>query len=193
MQKTSRAQRDDIALRILTDLSALYPALNPVPNVLGPAYGARLCDRACAVLRAVEHLLIGLDGALSQEAWERADLSWKEQRPARTWDGRNTLRQRAGLPPIGEAETRLVGRSYRFPSLALHEHVCLGADLKQLHAALVHAECALGNGFGKAHDLLRRATKAVRVLLQLRSGLDSIVATEQRGGSDRDMRDILRR
>ena len=174
MRNLPRHQRTETAARVLDDVAALHPLISPVPNIVGPAYGAPMCDRAITVVRALEHLLIGLELELPLDTADAGDTSWK-WRHADPHAARAAIRQRAGAASPVEATTR---RSARFPHMTPAEHVILGADLKRLHAGLIAAEVTLANTLGNRHTLRSRAAKAVRMLLQLRARMDTIAAQD---------------
>ncbi len=170
-------KRIEIACGVLNDVAWLHPLINPVPNIIGPAYGAAWCDRGLKVIRALEYLLTGLELALPIADAGATDAPWKNQH-IRAFNGRAALRQRAGEPPILIDDVPNTARGFKFPRLTPNEHICLGADLIRLHRGLLAAEVTLANTFGATHDLRRRAAKAVRTLLHLRNHLDSLVAQE---------------
>ena len=169
--------RTEIAAGVLNDVAALHPLISPVPNIVGPAYGAPMCDRAILVIRAVEHLLTGLELALPIAVADAADTSWKRHHAA-PHAARGALRERAGEPPFAQDDIPHGARGWRFPHLTPAEHVILGTDLKRLHAGLIAAEVTLANTFGARHNLRTRAAKAIRILLRLRSRLDTIAAQD---------------
>ena len=179
------AERDQIALDLLTKLDAAYVLLLNVPNIVGPAYGARMCDYAAKPRRAFERLIIEAHDILSDDAWRNAGgWDWHTGEFLNPHGARNRLRERVGEAPFPEDDPRIRSSfryGERYPVLALSEHGQLGADLKAVHATLNTAICTTGNTWGKTHDLCHRARKAQRVLLTLRSHLDSVVHKDHPG------------
>lgn len=172
------AQRGERYARIFHDLTALVPTVAGAPKILGPIYGASMCDRAIKVMRAFDRLMIGLEDAVTGTQWKALDRSchdhsYRASRP------RDTLRARAGNKPISVDDIRYTVSRALMPPLSLAEHCLLGADLKAIHSAMVTAGCDIGNAGGKRRgDLVRHVRKVERVLLTLRSHLDSAVQRE---------------
>lgn len=159
--------RHEIARAVLTDLAALHHLIAPVPNIIGPAFGATWCDRALKVRNAVDHLMTGIETALPDAF--NPDAAWKRPCP-RPPTPRTTLRDRAGEPPLPDNDRRRPG-----PPLSAREHITLDADLCRLRDGLRTAYVALAHAYGPAHDLPRRARKASTALLKLRNKLNSQV------------------
>jgi hypothetical protein len=184
MKRPTGQQRGEIAARVFRELTRLHPSLDAAPDILGPAYGATMCDRAANARRAFDHLLIGLEDAMPNAMWKVADTTWKGH-IVRPHTARAELRAQAGEPPLAEDAIRCTARGFNFPLLSGAEHKCLGADLKAVAAALTRAECDLANAYGARDNLRRRAAKAIRLLLQLRCHMDSIIHREHPAGIER--------
>lgn len=182
MTNLTPEQRGEVYARVFHDLAALVPIVAGAPNILGPIYGARMCDRAIKVMRAADRLIIGLEDAMPHDLWKTVDRachdhSYRASRP------RDTLRARAGDQLISVDDIRYTVRGILMPPISPAEHGCLGADLKAVHGTLTHAECDIGNAGGKRrNDLLSRVRKATRCLLALRSHMDSAVQREHPNG-----------
>ena len=168
MKRTSMEEKSETALRTSLELATLYAALCPVPNIVGPAYGAAHCKRASNVVRAFERLLESLEFSILRSTYyaNQAELDAWRSYPSR--DARNWLRERIGEPPFTEEQKRSPRHGFD-PPLSAAEHLRLGADLKNTASALSKAEAVLGNAFGKDSDLRRRAARANRLLLTLRT------------------------
>ncbi len=149
-----------------------------MPNIVGPAYGAAHCQRACNAVRAFERLLRALEFSIIHDTYYANQAELAEWRSYACRDARNWLRERIGEPPFTEEQRQSPRRGFD-PPLSAAEHLRLGADLKNTASALAKAEAVLGNAFGKDSDLRRRAARANRLLLSLRSHLDSVVHREQ--------------
>jgi hypothetical protein len=168
---------DDVYARLLDDLIAIVPITAGAPNILARVYGARMCDKAINVSRAVDRLIIGLADGLTDSLWRTRSRTCHDHsyRNCRT---RESLRAAAGEPPLGEyAISR--GYYHRGPPLSAAEHVQFGADLAAVRDALTHAEIAITQAGGKRRDdLLSLVRKAQRVLQTLRSNMDTVVQRE---------------
>jgi hypothetical protein len=178
MNRLTTQQRGEVYARTLHDLTELTPIMAGVPNILGMIYGARMCDRALKVMRAFDRLIIGLEDALPDLLWQSRDCANRDQ-VHRSSFNREFLRAEAGDPPINEDEIRCTMRRFIAPPLSLAEHRILGAKMKAIHNALIHAICELGNAGGKRRaDLISRVRKVERILLTLRSHLDNTLHRE---------------
>jgi hypothetical protein len=167
--------------QIFDNLLPHWPLMQATPNIVGPIYGARMCDRAQRPYIALYRLLIGLSDALPAEIRAKPSPDWAEwhNRLLHPVAARNDLRARSGESPLVYDVMRQTMRGWSMPVLTLAEHRTLGTDLKALHAAVVAAECNIGNAGGPpVKDLTMRARKVRRPLLTLRSHLDSVVFRE---------------
>jgi hypothetical protein len=179
MKHLTPQQRYEIYARISREITDHYLVLVAVPNIVGPVYGAHMCDRAIKPVNAVIRLLIGLEDALPDSLVETAGTAWKNYSCRGLTSPRDALRARSGEPPLGEDAVRQTTRSWSMPPLSLAEHRLLGADLKAIHSAMVTAGCDIANAGGKRRDdLVRRVRKVERFLLTLRSHLDGAVQRE---------------
>ena len=84
MKRTSMEEKSETALRTSLELATLYAALCPVPNIVGPAYGAAHCKRASNVVRAFERLLKSLEFSILRSTYyaNQAELdAWRSIPP----------------------------------------------------------------------------------------------------------------
>jgi hypothetical protein len=158
-------------------IATLCRRIDPIPNIVGPAFGAAMCDTASRAVMGLFMLRIGvgdtLDIAHGEDELPTGDI--RDQQRDLSWPplgARNVLRARAGIEAL-PLDTRL-GNRHRLLPLTAAEHLYVGADIKIIHEGLVRVGCALGK-FGR---LPRLAKTATRQLLTLRSRLDSVVCRE---------------
>jgi hypothetical protein len=169
MTTTTTTQRDEVYDSLLHDLTAIVPITAGAPNILGRVYGARMCDKAINVSRAVDRLIIGLEDGLTDILWRTVERTCHDHgyRNSRT---RDSLRAAAGEPPITEDEIQRTLRRERMPPLSASEHVAFSACLKVIRTAMIRAEIDIRNAGGpRRDDLLTRVRKVTRFLETLRS------------------------
>jgi hypothetical protein len=149
--------------------------LDPIPNIVGPAHGAAMCDMA----RNVADKLWNLRFAIADNAeieFENVDPATRREQQVRREPqiARAALRECAGETPVEvNVQSRRLG-----PPLSVREHFVLGADLKGLVRYLAELHCTLANAYGPSHRIIGHVKRAQRALLSLRSKLDSIVCRD---------------
>jgi hypothetical protein len=161
-----------IITRALTEYGEL---LDPLPNIVGPAHGAAMCDLALNVVHKLWYLRAKIEDEAQVEAdvVDLASLRVARQVLRQPQIARAVLRECAGEAPVEVSRTRKLG-----PPLSVREHFVLGADLKRLVRYLAELHCTLANADGASHDIVGRVKRAQRALLTLRSKLDRIVCRD---------------
>jgi hypothetical protein len=149
----------------------LRRVMGPIANIVGPAYGARFCDKAIAVERALFNLALHL--------CDRDDVRIEHPGDMPTMrDIRVALAARAGEAAPDQTWPRGPVRC-AMPPLTVREHFALGYDLKRMNDELTELCCSLGNERPRVRtEGYRRAERARRSLLRLRSALDAIVCRD---------------
>jgi hypothetical protein len=172
--------RSEVYVRLLHDLSAIYPIVDGAPNILGRVYGAAMCDKAIRVGHTLYRLRTGLEDAAKD--WDSTRISWDapSHRTSRT---RTSLRARAGEPPITKDDPHYSARRERMPPLSPAEHVQFGADLAAASDALSRAERGIAEAGGsRCTDLLSRVRRVDLFLRRLRSHMGVAVQREHPDG-----------
>jgi hypothetical protein len=165
---------------IITRALAQYDELlDPIPNIVGPAHGAAMCDMALNVADKLWYLRFGIADYAKIEV-ENVDCVTLQARQVRRESqiARAALRERAGETPVEVREqSRRLG-----PPLSVREHFVLGADLKGLVRYLAELHCTLANAYGPSHKIVGCVKRVQRALFSLRSRLDSIVCRDFSAG-----------
>lgn len=143
----------------------LYIALSGVPNIVGPAYGAAMCDRAMKVERLLHPLALGLEDAANYQGIELdrvTDNCMPHQPPG-------VARSQLGEMP-GDA---YYGRCW--PMLTATEHHTLGLRLREAKTTTAGLVCKLANAFPKSdqRNVAGRARRVERALAALCHALDN--------------------
>jgi hypothetical protein len=146
-------------------------------NIVGPAYGTAVADRAMRVERVLYRLHLGLrDTAYDLTGEALPEHSRTENDDPHS--ARNRLRARVGEPELPHLAKG------KWPPLSAAEHVALGLELNALHEALIKMLGELSGVFGKTHKVSQRARTVYEANFSLRCCLDSIVCREYPGDGD---------
>jgi hypothetical protein len=147
------------------EVQAIFASLDTLPNIVGPTYGAAVCDRAMKIDRALCLLALGLqDEALDRAiSLERAD-HLPPKFPAKA---RNELD--GSFPPDTPVKAR------HWPPLTAREHHALGLRLKDARDRATGLFVTLSNAFplSSPRRLVGRAKKVERALLAIRNERDT--------------------
>jgi hypothetical protein len=151
----------------MNQVEAIYAASNNVPNIIGPTYGAALCDRALKIDRALHNLAVGIEDQ-AYAAGIRLDRpqSASLKIPA---VARNEL---DGTFPL---DTPTKGRLW--PALTAREHHALGLLLKDARNRAQQLAVKLGGAFPQTTKqgpgLYARAQRVEKAISAIRNEMDT--------------------
>jgi hypothetical protein len=145
-------------------VQAIYDCLNSVPNIVGPTYGAAMCDLAGKIWPALHSLAVGLeDQAL--EAGFRLDRA--EPAPLKS-----PAQARHELDGSFPADS-VIGRGRLWAPLTAKEHHALGLRLKDARNRLPDLLVRLANAFPQSSGLANRVRKVEKAVSSLRNQMDN--------------------
>jgi hypothetical protein len=159
----------------MDQIQAVLVCLSDVPNIVGPSYGAPMCDKASAVEMDVWMIALPLEDAFYRRFDGRIELAQKVM----TDNDANERLRLAGVPRPPNYNGRR-----KIAPLNLAEHTELGIRLAEANLRLVRLLCDLSSMFpntrGSYPDgvLVVRTEKAMKKLANLRSKMDTFAARD---------------
>jgi hypothetical protein len=149
----------------MNQVQAMYAATNEVPNIIGPTYGAAMCDRALKIDQALHMLAVGIED-LAYDAGIRLD---RPESPPLKFPAvaRNVL---DGSFP---SDTPVKGRHW--PPLTAREHHALGLRLKDARDRAMGLYVKFANAFPQSspQKLAGRARKVEKAISSVRNEMDN--------------------
>jgi hypothetical protein len=153
----------------MAEVQAVYDCGSTVANIVGPAYGAAMCDIAIkAFHRELFRVAIGLEDA----AYDRK-IEIKRAEPA---THKSPVQARAELGELTDPFADHVHyKKKHWPPLSPTEHHKLGLRLREAKTRLTNLQAKLANAFAQSdrYQLPTRVKKVLKTLDTLCSKLDA--------------------
>jgi hypothetical protein len=149
----------------MSQIQAVYDSTHDLGNIIGPTYGAAMCDKALKIDRALFTLVLGIE----DQAFDYGIQLDRPQPSELKFPAVARQELDGTFPPNTPVNKR------HWPPLTAREHHALGLRLKDARNRALHLYVKLANAYPQAapRKLAARAQKVEKIISSIRNEMDS--------------------